>query len=751
MSTAKSGVSVVEFWITADRLARGVLRRRKRLALVSGLLMLLLLLPAAYYLSKEPPRYKTSAVVLLEARPDRVPVFQEFSPYRALPVQMAILKSRSLAETVVESLPAASLQELLNTHRVDYWQALINLYARWRGIVPEPISPQRRALAELQHAVTFAARPDSSGLVNISAEASRPNLAVDILNAYIEALVARTRTFNIDDARVSREFLEQQLADVKRSLQTSEQSLQSFVTAHGGIRVPERSSLDAAQLARTESELAEIQTSRKMLHARLEALREKVDVQKRSQELRPSAAAAPPARVVSAEVQRLRTQLVQLESSLLELRTRYTQEHPRVRLVVDRIDEIRRQLGDAVKDTVSTTPATAAVPPAERVNFADQLVALEAAYHSMTAREEALRKRAEDARQNLKGLSGGELEYARLSREVASQRSLYALLSEKLTGARIREQGEMRVVKVVDPPSYPIPSVNQKPMQAAVLAVALALLAGIGVPAAVEWFHRKIENEDDVELAAGLPVLAVVPRVRVGAPMINNVLSENGRGPSEQLMFTEAFQSLRVAIELGTRGERLRSLLVTSAFAHEGKSTVVINLGMALNEAGRRVVVADTDFLRPSLHRAMKVKSAKGLVDTLQAEQPLDQALALISEGLWLAQRGDTFQSRSRAMLAGSRLRELIGEMRDRADFVICDSSPVLLIPDNLLLASSVDAVVLVAKAGSTGFRDLARTKVLLEGAGARILGVVLNGVPSAGLRNYYRRYYESYVKKVKK
>jgi Mrp family chromosome partitioning ATPase len=102
-------------------------------------------------------------------------------------------------------------------------------------------------------------------------------------------------------------------------------------------------------------------------------------------------------------------------------------------------------------------------------------------------------------------------------------------------------------------------------------------------------------------------------------------------------------------------------------------------------------------------------------------------------------------------MLGGSRLRDLIGEMTTRADFVVCDSSPVLLVPDNLLLAGSVDGVILVARASSTGFRDLAHAKTVLESAGARVLGVVLNQVPAASLKSYYRRYYDSYVKKERK
>jgi succinoglycan biosynthesis transport protein ExoP len=739
----------MESWSILERIARGVARRRKRLALFTGLGALVVLLPLAYVISKEPPRYRTSAVLLLEARPDRVPVFQDLTPIRPLPVQLAILSSRSLAETVVENLSNSAMQELLETsYQLDPVQTLANAYMRWRGMEPPAPNPSRAALAELQRArVTFQPWPEKSGIVTLSAEASRPQVAVEIANTYIEALMARTRSFNIDDARVSREFLEQQLGDVKRTMNTSEQGLQSFVAARGGIRLPDQSRAAAERLSTTEASLAEIATNQKMLQTRLDALREKVDGQKR---LDPKVAAAA-MRMPSPEIERLRAQLTQLESALLDLRTKYTEEHPRIRVVKARIDEIMHSLGGALKDTVAATPSAAAVPPSERVNFSEQLIALEATYHSTAAREEALRKQAESLRQSLKGLSGGEAEYARLTRDVESQRSLHALLADKLAAARIREQAEMKVVKVIDPPSPPGQVGNPKRMMILLGSLGVSLCLGAGVPAAVEWFHRKIENEDDIQAATGLPVLAIIPRVRAGQAVFAGTVAETGTGPSEQLMFTEAFRSLRVGIELGTRGEPLRSLLVTSAFADEGKSTVVVNLGFALNEAGRRVVVADTDFLRPTLHRVMKVRSSKGLVETLESERPLEPSLSPVSEGLWLAQRGESFQPSSRGMLGGTRLRDLIGELKTRADFVICDSSPVLLVPDNLLLAGAVDGVILVAKASSTGFRDLARAKTLLEGAGARVLGVVLNQIPAASLKNYYRRYYESYVKKVRK
>jgi len=729
-----------------ERLVRGVIRRRKGLVLITSLIAVLVLLPIAYIASQEPQRYRSSAVVLLEAQ-GRVPVFQDISPTRSFPVLLAILSSRSLAESVVDSLPKASVQELLETsYQTDPWQSLWGLYLGWRGVeVPVP-APSRRALAELQRArVSFQPWPEKSGIITISAEASRPNVAVDIANTYIEALMSRTRTFNIDDARVSREFLEQQLTDVKRTLNASEQALQSFVSSHGGVRLPEQSRATADRLGAIEARLAEAVSNRKMVETRREGLREKVDGQKRP------GVAAPASRTCSPDIDRLRNQLSQLESSLLDLRMRFTEEHPRVQLVKNRIDELTNLLAGALKDCVVSVPSPSAVPPAERLNFSDQVIALESTYHSMLAQEDALQKQAESLRQSLKGLSSGEAEYARLAREVDSQRNLHSMLSDKLTASRIREQGEMKIVKIIDPASSPVPVGNNKRMLALAVAFAAALGIGATVPAGVEWLHRRIENEDDVEAATGLPVLAMVPRIRGARPVFMSGVPESGRGPSDQLMFTEAFRALRVAIELSTRGEPMKRILVTSAFAEEGKSTIVANLGLALTEAGRQVVLADTDFLRPTLHKTMKIKSSKGLVETLESEHPLEPTLVPVSQGLWLAQRGESFLPRSRGMLAGSRLRDLISGMSNKADFVICDSSPVLLIPDNLLLASSMDGVILVARAGSTGFRDLARTKTVLEGAGARVLGVVLNQVPVGPLRKYYRQYYDSYVKTERK
>ena len=280
------------------------------------------------------------------------------------------------------------------------------------------------------------------------------------------------------------------------------------------------------------------------------------------------------------------------------------------------------------------------------------------------------------------------------------------MLSDKLTAARIREQGEMKVVKVIDPPGPAVPAGNEKRMLA--LAVAFAAASG---PRRRGADRRRVAAPEDRERGRRASSRPDCPswlssrRIRTGRPVfMNGIPDTTGRGPSDQLMFTEAFRALRVAIELSTRGEPLKRLLVTSAFADEGKSTVVANLGYRAQRGGAPGGARRHRFSPPHLAPSDEDQEQQGpggdprVRDSVGADARPGQHRAYGSPSA-----GSRSNPRSRGMLAGSKLRELIGEMTNRADFVICDSSPVLLIPDNLLLASAVDGVVLVAKAGVDG------------------------------------------------
>lgn len=721
-------------------LARSLFARRKKWIVLTTLATLAALVPAAYLLSKEPPRYQTIATVLIERTADRAPVFQEFSPARPLPVQLAILQSRLLAASVVEALPKAAVDDLLQRpYGRDYWGELQDWIQRRRGTETTRVSnPHQRAVSELQRdRVRFVPQPGNSGIVEIQAEASQPQISLDIANTYIEVLLARTRSFNVDDARSTREYLAQQTTQVSDALGRSENSLRTFTMARGGVQIPAKSMETAQRLSQLETTLVEVQANKSISQTRLATMKAKVEAMPVTHV---SAVAKPvPAPTVSpATASRLRAKLSSVEAQMVEAKSRYGDDHARVRYLSQQIAEVQKELGDAVRDSTAANPATSGIPADDRAAFAEMVATLDTSVVSLTAQENALKEQIAAARRDLSGLSKDELEYRRLASEVESNRKLSALLSDRLGAARIREQGEMNVVKVIDPPSFPTTAPNQRRMQFVGLALALSLLIGVGAPATAEYFNRPIMSEADIRHLTGLPILAAVPDVKTPGA----VLGLNGRQPQEKQedyhLFVDAFRRLRV--ELQMLEMPLRRILVASALPFEGKSTVTFNLGLAFGEVGKRVIIADADFHRPTLHRLANSTPRKGFTDLLAGTSSVSETITPITEHVQLASRGGALTAPARTGL-GNRLPQILSDMADETDYVLMDSSPILLIPDNLYIAAAADGIVLVVSVGTTRPRDLLRTKEILERAGTPIVGVVMNRTPIEHLNAYYKQY----------
>jgi succinoglycan biosynthesis transport protein ExoP len=722
------------------QVAISLFARRKKWVGLTTVAALVLLGPAAYVLSKEPPRYRTTATILIETKSDRAPVFQEFSPSRPLSVQLAILQSRLLAASVVEALPKGAVDDLMqNPYGRDYMGDLSDWIGRLRGKEPPAPSPQRQAVAELRRdRVKFVSQVGSTGIVEIQAEASRPQIALDIANTYIEVLLARTRSFNVDDAKSTREYLSQQTTQVSDALVRSETALRSFTMARGGVQIPAKSTETAQRLSQLETTLAEVQTNRNISQTRLAALKTKLESMPARPAPTKSVAAAPP--VNPANTPRLRAKLSSLEAQLVEARSRYGDEHARVRSLGLQIAEVQRELGDAVKDSTVASSVGGAIPADDRDAFAEMVAALETSVVSLTAQEGAIKDQVAAVRRDLSGLSKDELEYRRLASDVETNRKLTTLLSDKLGAARIREQGEMNVVKVIDPPGFPSTAPNQRRLQFMGLALALALIIGLGAPATAEYFNRPIMGEADVKSLTGLPVLTAVPQVESR----NMVFGSGNDQPGSQEdyhLFVDAFRRLRVELQMIADDVSLRRILITSALPFEGKSTVVFNLGLALGEMGKRVIIADADFHRPTLHRITNTPGRKGFTDLLAGTSKLTETITAITDNVQLASRGGALTAPARTGLGTDRLPRILADMSNEADYVIMDSSPILLIPDNLYMAAAADGIVIVVAVGQTRPRDLLRTKTILERAGTPIIGVVLNRTPVKHLNSYYKQY----------
>lgn len=213
------------------------------------------------------------------------------------------------------------------------------------------------------------------------------------------------------------------------------------------------------------------------------------------------------------------------------------------------------------------------------------------------------------------------------------------------------------------------------------------------------------------------------------------VTISNPRSP-----ISEAYRSLRTNLEFSSLDRPLKTMVVTSAGPEEGKSTTLANLAVTLAQAEKKVILVDCDLRRPSQHEIFEVGNSLGLTSMVVDEEafknpPLQETpvpnLKLLPSG--------PLPPNPSELLGSRRMEEIIATLREKADLVLFDAPPIIAVTDAAVLASKVDGVLLVIKAGTTKRDHAQQAKALLEKVNARLVGAVLNNVRmDTSLHRYY-------------
>src|SRR3990172_12895537 len=201
---------------------------------------------------------------------------------------------------------------------------------------------------------------------------------------------------------------------------------------------------------------------------------------------------------------------------------------------------------------------------------------------------------------------------------------------------------------------------------------------------------------------------------------------------------SEAFRTLHKNIQFSSLERPIRTLLVTSTSAEEGKSTTLANLAVTFAEGGTRVILVDADLRRPALHTLFGVPNNAGLTSLfIQENQPIPLVDTAIPN-LRLLPSGALPPNPSE-LLGSPKMDAIIEELKGQAKSVLSDCPPIVAVTDAAVLARKVDGVLLVVSAGRTKRDHAANAKSLLEKVNANILGVVLTNVKvEASLYRYY-------------
>jgi capsular exopolysaccharide synthesis family protein len=270
-------------------------------------------------------------------------------------------------------------------------------------------------------------------------------------------------------------------------------------------------------------------------------------------------------------------------------------------------------------------------------------------------------------------------------------------------------------------PSSPRPKVN----------LALGLLVGLalGIAAAVlrETLDTTVKGKDDLQQLTGstpLGIIAEDPDV-MKRPLVVQVEAQSPRA--------ETFRQLRTNLQFVDVDRPLKTVVLTSASAEEGKSTTACNLAITLAQAGVRTILVEADLRRPRVADYMGLEGAVGLTSVLTGLTTLDEALQPWGRNaMWVLASGPLPPNPSE-ILGSHQMSELLKTLEDRADVIVLDSPPLLPVTDAAVLARHADGAVLVVRHGKTRREQVTRALEALQGVDARLLGTVLNWAPVKG------------------
>jgi succinoglycan biosynthesis transport protein ExoP len=360
------------------------------------------------------------------------------------------------------------------------------------------------------------------------------------------------------------------------------------------------------------------------------------------------------------------------------------------------------------------------------------------AERNLTAAEVQLRSQISSLTQQLKPFRGNTT-----SPEASALLNQQAVLKEQLAQMQVSGAVDSGSVVLVTPAEAPVSPSSPKPAQDALLGLAAGLALGLAAAFLRDSLDDKLSSKEATEHAGGAPVLAMTPVVsswRRQQPLV--VVVTDPTSPA-----AESYRSLRTSLQFARQDGQLRTIVLTSPGASEGKTATLANLGVVFAQAGERVVLVSCDLRRPRIGAFFGLDERFGLTSVLLGEKALEQVVLPVPDfdRLSLLPAGPVPPNPAE-LLSSARVQDVFAKLREHFDLVLIDSPPVLPVTDAAILSRYADATLMLVAAGQTRRGDLHRAVEKLNQVGVTILGLVLNKVTRQTGRTYgYSYSYKPY------
>ncbi|MGE5145538.1 MAG: GumC family protein [Candidatus Eiseniibacteriota bacterium] len=540
-----------------------------------------------------------------------------------------------------------------------------------------------------------------SYMLSIQADSYDPITAAKLANGFADAYVEQQRSHKWQATHDAEVYLKTRIATLQKQVEKSDQAVEDYRRRTGLLK--------GATAGVTEQQLTELNTQLILAQAaKAEAdskLSEALSLAKRA-----NASETIPAVLQSRTIQEMKQQQIEVQRKIAELSSTYGEMHPKMQNARAEEKEIQVKIALEVKRIIA--------------GLRNEAKSADARYE--TLRDNFARLKTEAGNANEKSI-----ELQALDREATANRAMLEAMLARYKETVAQQDLVRADAQIIAPASVP----DSPSFPPRILLIAVAALGGLGIGVLlaflVENFDRTFRRPDDVEELTGLPTLALVPLLSRRARPAHHVLDK----PVSP--FSDALRRLYISLQCDNPGEPSRLIMIASAVPKEGKSVMCASLAHLLASSGRRVLLIDCDWRRPSQHRLFGVKNRTGLAQVLANEVSIENALHRDRESGAHVLFTGALRAHNLHLLNSEAMRELLVDLANGYDTVILDTPPVLVGAEVLHLSRLVDKTVFLARWGRTP-REVAldALKQLVEAHG-RVAGVVLSHVNSDRYRYY--------------
>lgn len=701
-----------------------IIKRRKWSIIIVTLLSLIL---GAYYLSQATPIYQASSKIQADPVQPNASAQDQYimnsMVFLFYETQYEIIQSRKVAETVVDKLKLISKYkaELKDLKADSDSKALLEplksfikelVSSEDNGSSPVKLNDNqlRTILAQRIQAGLSVSGGTQSQIINISYQSEDPVLAANIVNAISESYIEFGLESRLSQIKDTAEWLSEQLEELRETLQESEDKLRNFRLSQNLMDTEQQQRIANTQLQTLNTELVKAQTQ---LSQAQELYSQVTQVERSGGDYRSIGPV-----LQSNTIRDLVREESTLSRKVQELSERYGEKHPK--MIAARSDLASAQVNldrEAAKIVEN----------------------IKNEYRAAQSQERNVRELIAQTRTELQSYQGDSFELTRLEREVENNRRVYESFLGKLMEADVSGDYDASNIRIID--NATIPEFPVKPRASLIIAASLVFGVFFGVMFAFarELMGNVFRTPDQLEQELALPSLGVTPLVKKkkGA-----VAPEKQYIADQRSTFAEAINTIRTGLIFSNIDNPPKSILITSTNGSEGKTTLAINLAVALSQMDKTLLI-EMDLRKPAVGQDLGIKADMGLSDLLSGKtdtnvfHQVDGApnLSVITCG--------TIPPNPMELISSKRFANLLNSLRERFAHIVIDSPPTLPVSDSCVLAKMVDATIVAVKAEETKISMAKETITRLNKVNATITGVVLTQASPQKMSYYGEHYYQ--------